>query len=179
MDDASKDFLERLSLKKHELEETLFRLMEKQREFNDQHTGNDINDESDHAQHELSVSCNCSMMERKVKELKLIDSLIKRVSKDGRFGLCEECGMPIPPERLLILPEACLCLKCQKETERLNTLRSTKQERPPSRWEYGGTGIWDPEDNLDDVHYDVLDTELDINSNPDRESSENSSSNPG
>ena len=31
---------------------------------------------------------------------------------DLDFGLCRECDEPIPPARLMILPEANLCVKC-------------------------------------------------------------------
>lgn len=30
----------------------------------------------------------------------------------GSYGVCEECGDPIPPERLEILPHARLCVSC-------------------------------------------------------------------
>ncbi|MGB8648296.1 MAG: TraR/DksA C4-type zinc finger protein, partial [Anaerolineae bacterium] len=32
---------------------------------------------------------------------------------------CEHCGQPIPPERLLVLPEARLCVRCKNAEEKL------------------------------------------------------------
>ena len=33
--------------------------------------------------------------------------------EDGTYGLCDNCGKPIPPERLEALPQATLCLDCK------------------------------------------------------------------
>jgi DnaK suppressor protein len=34
--------------------------------------------------------------------------------EDGTYGLCDNCGKPIPPERLEALPQATLCLDCKE-----------------------------------------------------------------
>lgn len=31
----------------------------------------------------------------------------------GTYGLCENCGQPIPPERLEVRPQASLCMNCK------------------------------------------------------------------
>ena len=36
---------------------------------------------------------------------------------EGRYGICEECGEPIPRERLEARPHATLCVNCQKKRE--------------------------------------------------------------
>jgi len=36
----------------------------------------------------------------------------------GTYGICESCGQHIDPARLEILPEATLCLNCQRQYER-------------------------------------------------------------
>ncbi len=41
-------------------------------------------------------------------------------AQDGTYGICEGCGSRIEPARLQILPEATLCLECQREFERKN-----------------------------------------------------------
>jgi len=33
--------------------------------------------------------------------------------EDGTYGQCDNCGKPIPPERLEALPQATLCLDCK------------------------------------------------------------------
>ena len=39
--------------------------------------------------------------------------------EEGEFGRCEECGKPIPEERLMVIPEATLCVPCQRELEEM------------------------------------------------------------
>ena len=34
------------------------------------------------------------------------------------YGICEHCGEPIDPERLKILPETRMCIKCKRESEK-------------------------------------------------------------
>lgn len=50
-------------------------------------------------------------------EIHLIESALQRVS-DKEYGLCLECGKPIPVERLLYLPHARYCVPCQEKTEK-------------------------------------------------------------
>jgi len=38
--------------------------------------------------------------------------------EDGSYGLCEGCGQPIAPSRLLARPEARLCIACQTRAEK-------------------------------------------------------------
>jgi RNA polymerase-binding protein DksA len=37
--------------------------------------------------------------------------------REGKYGICEECGQPIDPERLRARPEALLCIDCQRRQE--------------------------------------------------------------
>ncbi|MGD8475293.1 MAG: TraR/DksA C4-type zinc finger protein, partial [Anaerolineae bacterium] len=41
----------------------------------------------------------------------------------GTYGTCESCGERIDPARLEILPEATLCLNCQRQKERRSKRR--------------------------------------------------------
>ena len=34
--------------------------------------------------------------------------------KKIKYGVCEKCGKPIPQKRLIVSPEAKLCMKCQE-----------------------------------------------------------------
>lgn len=38
--------------------------------------------------------------------------------KVGQYGICESCGEMIDTDRLMVYPEAILCLKCEKRRER-------------------------------------------------------------
>jgi DnaK suppressor protein len=37
---------------------------------------------------------------------------------EGTYGVCEDCGQAISPERLEFLPEATRCVSCQAKEER-------------------------------------------------------------
>jgi DnaK suppressor protein len=41
-----------------------------------------------------------------------------RAAERGTYGICESCGQAIDPARLEILPEATMCLACQRQFER-------------------------------------------------------------
>lgn len=36
---------------------------------------------------------------------------------EGEYGICEECGQPIHPDRLAVLPDARTCIRCAKARE--------------------------------------------------------------
>jgi DnaK suppressor protein len=77
--------------------------------------------------------------EEREKELQVLDWLVRR-SEDlnralGRldaetYGICESCGNPIPPKRLLARPEAVLCLECQSESDRRHGIPSAPAPGP-------------------------------------------------
>lgn len=58
------------------------------------------------------------------RKLESLDRAIEWAQK-GNYGLCENCGERIDPARLEILPQATLCLRCQRDLERRN-----RQSRP-------------------------------------------------
>ncbi len=147
-------FMQSILDKRQELEKILEGLMESQKEYDVQFSGGDLIDELDQAQREISASSYYPIIERKVKELRKIDLLIKRMSKEEKFGLCEECGKHIPKERLLIVPEASLCVSCQRELEKTGMRRSA--EARASRGYGGGQGMgWDA-DGLDENGHLVM-----------------------
>lgn len=38
--------------------------------------------------------------------------------KIGKYGICEDCGLMIDTDRLVVYPEATLCAKCQAKREK-------------------------------------------------------------
>lgn len=38
--------------------------------------------------------------------------------KIGKYGICEKCGQMIDTDRLMIIPEATVCVKCEKKKEK-------------------------------------------------------------
>jgi RNA polymerase-binding transcription factor DksA len=98
--------------------------MKARREYESQLTAGDFIEEADGAQREISAYSQFNLIERKNKELQRIDHLLSRAAEEQNFGLCEECGARIPKERLLLVPEATLCVACQRELERLDSRTS-------------------------------------------------------
>jgi len=55
-------------------------------------------------------------LERKLESL---DRAI-HLAQNGAYGICEQCGERIDPARLEILPQATMCLRCQRQFEQRN-----------------------------------------------------------
>lgn len=60
---------------------------------------------------------NLSIMENLERRLQSIDYALSVLDR-GKYGLCEQCGQPIEPERLKVLPDTTLCAKCKAEQEK-------------------------------------------------------------
>jgi DnaK suppressor protein len=58
-----------------------------------------------------------ALVRRLQDKLELIERAIG-AARQGTYGICESCGERIDPARLEILPEATLCLECQRKFER-------------------------------------------------------------
>ena len=46
-----------------------------------------------------------------------IDKVLAHIAV-GKYGTCDNCGKPIPPERLEAKPHATLCIECQSKLEK-------------------------------------------------------------
>ena len=53
-----------------------------------------------------------------------IESALEKMGR-GEYGICENCGRPIAPERLEALPFVSLCIECQESSDR----RESRQRR--------------------------------------------------
>lgn len=51
------------------------------------------------------------------KRLAQIDQALTRID-DGKYGICDNCGKPIAPERLEAMPHATMCINCQSKLEK-------------------------------------------------------------
>ena len=66
---------------------------------------------------DLMVDVNLAEIDRDLDELRLFDAAMVRMG-DGRYGVCEECALPIEIERLDATPFASRCFDCQSTYER-------------------------------------------------------------
>jgi DnaK suppressor protein len=155
-EDFRKTFMDSLVEKRDELLATLARLMNSRKEYDGQLTAGDFIDEVDDAQREISAYGHYSLIERKNRELQKVEYLIERIKKEEEgFGICEECGQPIPKERLMVVPEATLCVNCQRELEKVDQRKAMAASVPsglgsPTRREvsFETTESPEEEDNL-------------------------------
>jgi len=62
----------------------------------------------------------------RAKTISLIQTMEERVhsldraivlAEQGRYGVCDQCGETIPAERLEIMPETTLCVRCASQRE--------------------------------------------------------------
>ena len=63
-----------------------------------------------------------ALVQRLERKLESIEHAL-RIAQSGTYGICENCGGRIDPARLEALPEATLCLECQRQVERRNKRR--------------------------------------------------------
>ena len=75
-------------------------------------------DEEDQAAVSLLAETNLTLLGPKRAELEAIEEALGRL-ESGTYGLCEDCGQPIEPRRLEIMPETPLCRNCQSQREKL------------------------------------------------------------
>ena len=64
-----------------------------------------------------SKSINEAALHRAEETLAKLERTLKMLD-DPDFGLCGECEEPIPPGRLMAMPEAELCVGCAEKTNR-------------------------------------------------------------
>lgn len=60
---------------------------------------------------------NLELASNEQKSLNLIDYALRKI-KEGEYGVCENCKKVIPAKRLLAVPYAIYCIKCQEEEEK-------------------------------------------------------------
>ncbi|HKU13894.1 MAG TPA: TraR/DksA family transcriptional regulator [Steroidobacteraceae bacterium] len=81
-------------------------------------------DSEDDSFSNLIVDLNLAEIDRDADELRRIDTALARLS-EGSYGLCEDCGQPIPTARLQAEPTALRCVQCQEKYERTHAVAAT------------------------------------------------------
>jgi DnaK suppressor protein len=87
-------------------------------------------DEMDAASGSEANELEACLSELRAVELGEINDALQKHC-DGTYGMCEECGKPIPETRLRLVPAVSLCVACKRDRERLTESRG----EPP---EWGG-----------------------------------------
>jgi DnaK suppressor protein len=79
-------------------------------------------DEIDLATGEISRELEAKISMRQHRQLKEIEDALERL-KLGEYGMCEDCGEPIPEQRLRLFPAARLCVRCQEELDHYEKIK--------------------------------------------------------
>jgi RNA polymerase-binding protein DksA len=62
----------------------------------------------------LELEKRLNLENRLRQELARVEHALDKIEK-GTYGLCDNCGQPIDPERLEALPQASLCMNCKAQ----------------------------------------------------------------
>lgn len=62
----------------------------------------------------------CAIVDISTSTLVDVDAALEKIA-EGTYGICEQCGKGIHPDRLEVLPFAALCVKCQRKREERQT----------------------------------------------------------
>ena len=77
----------------------------------------DVIDQKDQAEIAMRTRLDDAETSRDLAELREVRAALERLDA-GRYGLCIECGEPIPFARLDVQPAAARCAACQTNAER-------------------------------------------------------------
>lgn len=77
-----------------------------------------VHDAGDASTADLLADLNLVVIDRHINEIREVEATLRRMDDDPDFGLCVECGEPIPFKRLRATPTAVRCVDCQERYER-------------------------------------------------------------
>ena len=86
-----------------------------QREATDA-AAHEVSDRKDEAARRLLSDLGGAQEQRDVDEMAQVEAALHRI-EDGSYGECTDCGEPISSQRLLVLPAAQRCARCQTAYE--------------------------------------------------------------
>src|SRR5690242_9960407 len=81
-----------------------------------EHDRNEVSDRKGAADDEAQAVVDDVLASRAAAELDAVTAARRRIA-DGTYGTCLSCGEPIDERRLLALPAAPLCARCQADLE--------------------------------------------------------------
>jgi len=83
----------------------------------DQLSGQELNDEADHASNSNNSLIESAIVSQQNQELKEINVTLGKIA-NGDYGTCEMCEDPIGFQRLKVKPHAIYCIDCREIVER-------------------------------------------------------------
>jgi RNA polymerase-binding transcription factor len=133
-DKSNRDRIETLkTILSRERNKALARIRDYRRDQDDEATPAPA-DELDAARTLAEVETHASLIEQAEDRIKQIDAAFRRLEQ-GRYGVCEDCGLEIALERLKALPFATRCVDCQKAQTRVRRGEGGMIEPFGRQWE--------------------------------------------
>ena len=85
--------------------------------FNDTERLNDNASPDTDAAEQFGHARSTAIKDELARKIIQIKKALTRV-KIGKYGICEDCGKLIDTDRLMVYPEATLCVSCEKKREK-------------------------------------------------------------
>ena len=102
----------RLETEQKRLNEELEKLLEAGRPKEERREGSPFGKREEEATETLELEKRLALENRIRQEISGIEHALEKFEK-GTYGLCENCGQPIAPGRLEVLPQAAYCVNCK------------------------------------------------------------------
>ncbi len=112
-------------MKKKELERLRKKLLKKKEEILSklEEIGKETSEEGeslieyyDKATYQFSKEYKIALGQKDAEILRQIERALQKM-REGTYGICEDCGKPIPPKRLTAVPWAIYCIECAEKHE--------------------------------------------------------------
>ncbi len=116
---------ERLESEHKRLTEELEQLKTSVPSSEERREGSPFGKREEEATETLELEKRLAMENRVRQELAKIERALHKF-EEGTYGLCDNCGKPIEPERLEALPQATICMKCKAQQA-----KNAKGKPPP------------------------------------------------
>lgn len=102
----------RLEKERKRLTEELAQLEASAPPTNERREGSPFGKREEEATESFELEKRLALQKRITDQLAEIEHALQKFEQ-GTYGLCDNCGQPIPPARLEALPQANLCLSCK------------------------------------------------------------------
>lgn len=109
-----KKLREHLESERKRLNEELEQLKASVSSSEERREGSPFGKREEEATEALELEKRLALENRIRQELAGIEHALHKF-EEGTYGLCDNCGQPIDPERLEALPQASLCLNCKTQ----------------------------------------------------------------
>lgn len=107
-----KKIREHLEAERERLAEELAQLETSASTSDERREGSPFGKREEEATETMELEKRLALENRVRQEMSMVEHALDKFEK-GTYGLCDNCGQPINPERLEALPYATLCMNCK------------------------------------------------------------------